>query len=50
MKIVMGDKRMENAAQIADTMNKAGFDTVPMEMDLASRSSILALIEKAQGG
>ena len=48
MKIVIGDKRMENAVQIADTMNKAGFDTVPMEMDLASRSSILALIEKAQ--
>ena len=48
MKIVIGDKRMENAAQIADTMNKAGFDTVPMEMDLASRSSILALIEKGK--
>ena len=48
MKIVIGDKRMENAAQIADIMNKAGFDTVATEMDLASRSSILALIEKAQ--
>lgn len=48
MKIVIGDKRMENAVQIADTMNKAGFDTVPVEMDLASRPSILALIEKAQ--
>lgn len=48
LKIIIGDKRMENAAQIADTMNKAGFDTVVTEMDLASRSSILALIEKAQ--
>lgn len=48
MKIVIGDKRMENAALIADTMNKAGFDTVATEMDLASRSSILALIEKAK--
>lgn len=48
MKIVIGDKRMENAVQIADTMNKAGFDTVATEMDLASRSSILALIEKAK--
>lgn len=48
MKIVIGDKRLDNAEQIADTMNKAGFDTVPVEMDLASRPSILALIEKAQ--
>ena len=48
MKIVVGDKRMENALQIADTMNKAGFDTVAIETDLASRPSILALIEKAQ--
>ena len=48
MKIIIGDKRMENAVQIADTMNKAGFDTVATEMDLASRSSILALIEKAK--
>lgn len=48
MKIVIGDKRMEHAQQIADTMNKAGFDTMAMEMDLASRDSILALLKKAQ--
>lgn len=47
MKIVIGDKRMEHAQQIADTMNKAGFDTMAMEMDLASRDSILNLLEKA---
>ena len=42
MKIVIGDKRGENAEAIADTMNKAGFTTVPVEMDLSSRASILA--------
>ena len=29
-------------------MNKAGFTTVPVEMDLSSRASILALIDTAQ--
>lgn len=29
-------------------MNEAGFDTVPLEMDLSSRESIMKLIEKAQ--
>lgn len=48
MKIVIGDKRRENAEAIADTMNKAGFTTVPVEMDLSSRASILALIDTAQ--
>lgn len=48
MKIVIGDKRRENAEAIADTMNKAGFTTVPVEMDLSSRTSILALIDTAQ--
>ena len=48
MKIVIGDKRRENAEAIADTMNKAGFTTVPVEMELSSRASILALIDSAQ--
>lgn len=48
MKIVIGDKRRENAEAIADTMNKAGFTTVPVEMDLSSRASILALIDTSQ--
>lgn len=47
MKIIIGDKRKENADAIADTMNKAGYDTVPVEMDLSSRDSILSLIDKA---
>ena len=48
MKIVIGDKNKANAEAIAKTMNEAGFDAVPVEMDLSSRSSILALIAEAQ--
>lgn len=48
MKIVIGDKRREHADAITDTMNKAGFDAVPVEMDLSDRASILALIDKAR--
>ena len=35
MKIVVGDKRMENAQAVDDTMNRAGFDVLPVEMDLS---------------
>ena len=49
MKIVIGDKKMENAQRISRTMNEAGFDTEPMELDLSSRESIKALIAEAQG-
>ena len=48
MKIVIGDKRKENAETIAKMMNEAGFDAVSMEMDLSSRDSILNLIAEAQ--
>lgn len=48
MKVVIGDKHIENADAIADTMNKAGFDAVPVEMDLSDRVSILSLIDKAR--
>ena len=48
MKIVLGDKKRENADTIAKIMNDAGFDVVPMEMDLSSRESILNLIAEAQ--
>ncbi len=47
-KIVMGDKNLENAKAIAETMNNAGFDVEPVGMDLSSRESILGLIAKAQ--
>ena len=48
MKIVIGDKKLENAQAIAKTMNDAGFDVTAMEMDLSSRESILALIAEGQ--
>lgn len=48
MKIVVGDKWIENAQAVADTMNRAGFDVLPVEMDLSSRTSILKLIDTAQ--
>lgn len=48
MKIVVGDKKPENAHNIARIMNEAGFDAVPMETDLSDRSSIKALIAEGQ--
>lgn len=48
MKTVIGDKSLKNAEAIAATMNEAGFDAVPVAMDLSSRESILALIAEAQ--
>lgn len=48
MKIVIGDTKPENAQAIARTMNDAGFDAVPMEMDLSSRTSIRNIITEAQ--
>ncbi len=47
-KIVMGDKRIENALAIAKTMNDAGFDVTPIEMDLSDRGSIRRMISEAQ--
>ncbi len=48
MKIIIGDKKMENAKTISLTMNEAGFDTVAVEMDLSSRESIQGIIAEAQ--
>ncbi|HIZ55446.1 MAG TPA: SDR family oxidoreductase [Firmicutes bacterium] len=47
-KIIVGDKKLENAQAIAKTMNQVGFDVMPLEMDLASRTSIRSLIAQAQ--
>ena len=47
-KIVIGDKKPENAQAIAKIMTEAGFDAEAMEMDLSSRESIKNLIAKAQ--
>lgn len=48
MKIVVGDKKLENAQTISKIMNDAGFDTIPVEMDLSSRESVMNLIAEAQ--
>lgn len=48
MKIVIGDKKLENAQAIAETMKNAGFDVVSVEMELSSRTSIQNIIAKAQ--
>jgi NAD(P)-dependent dehydrogenase (short-subunit alcohol dehydrogenase family) len=47
-KIVVGDKSLKNAEVVAKTMNDAGFDVTPIEMDLSSKESILNLIAEGQ--
>lgn len=47
-KIIIGDKNPASAQAISTIMNEAGFDTVPVEMDLASRESICKMIAQAQ--
>ncbi len=47
-KIVIGDKKLENAEAVAKVLNGAGFDAVFVEMDLSSRDSIRSLIAEAQ--
>ena len=47
-KIILGDRKIENANAIAKIMNEAGYDVLPFEMDLSSRESILAIIAEAQ--
>jgi len=46
-KIVIGDKKLENAQLISKIMNDAGFDVVALEMDLSSRDSIKNLITES---
>lgn len=48
MKIVIGDKRRNNAEAISQIMNEAGFDTIAVETDLACRESIKQTISFAQ--
>ena len=48
MKIIVGDKKPENAQAVAKTMNDAGFDVVLVEMDLSNRASIQNMIAEAQ--
>lgn len=48
MKIIVGDKKMENAESIATILNHAGFDAFPMQTDLSDRASIQAMLAKGQ--
>ena len=47
-KIVVGDKRLENAQAAAQKMNEEGFDAVPVEMDVSDRASVQAFLAQAQ--
>lgn len=47
-KIVIGDKKLENARLIEKIMTDAGFDVSVMELDISSRESVQNLIVKAQ--
>ncbi|MCI8410401.1 MAG: SDR family oxidoreductase [Lachnospiraceae bacterium] len=47
-KIIVGDRKKENAETIAKIMNEAGFDVIPIQMDLSDRNSILNFIKEGQ--
>lgn len=47
-KIVVGDKKKENAEATSKIMNEAGFDCLPVVCDISSRESILSLIAEGQ--
>ena len=47
-KIVIGDKNLQNAENIAKIMTDAGFDAEAAEMDLSSRESVKNMIAQAQ--
>ena len=46
-KILVGDKKPENAETIADILVNAGFDATPVVVDLSSRESIKTMIAEA---
>lgn len=48
MKIIVGDRNLANAQKTAQIMTDAGFDVVPMTMDLSSRASIQTMIAVGQ--
>ena len=47
-KIVVGDLNPESSEAVCRILNEAGFDAVPVEMNLSSRESILNLIAVAR--
>lgn len=48
MKIIVGDRSIENASAAAKIMNEAGFDAEPVVVDLSSRTDILSMIAVGQ--
>ena len=48
MKIIVGDKKTENAENIAAILNNAGFDAFPVETDISDRASIQSMIARGQ--
>ncbi|MBD5413084.1 MAG: SDR family oxidoreductase [Treponema sp.] len=47
-KIVVGDKKIENAEAVCKIMADAGFDCVPFAADISSRESIRGIIAECQ--
>lgn len=47
-KIVVGDKKIENAEKICKIMTDAGFDCAPFVADISSRESIRGIIAECQ--
>jgi len=47
-RVFVADWKMENAETIAKTMTEAGFDVVPIKVDISDRTSVLHLIETVQ--
>lgn len=47
-KIIVGDKKLDNAKSIAKIMTEAGFDIEPIECDISNRESIINLIKAGQ--
>lgn len=48
MKIIAGDYNFKNAEETANILNRAGFDALPVEMNLSNRSSIVAMIHEGE--
>ena len=46
-RVFVADWKIENAETIAKTMIEAGFDVVPIKVDISDRTSVLHLIETA---
>jgi len=46
--VVLADVRQENADAAAETMSEAGFDVSAMTVDVSSRASVEALVQKAK--